>query len=481
LTSVIKLVLPQWKTYLRFALILPALVLLGATLAIYADSPVLIVPLLCALALMTFTTLDLALYVLVACLPFSFRFIMASGTEMQVPTEPLLGIMAVALILRWIILGSKGFHLRFPLRYPMLLYALGVCLSLINTTHLYASLKGSFRALTYMMLSVVVFNIITDRQKLRRLFIMSIVPATIAVGWTVIFLADRIKIWRYSTAYEGLPFTSYAHYGSFVMAILLILVARAIYDRGVYDRVAWTGMLVFYSISMCFCFSRGVWLAFILAMGFLLVQRSEGLQNKKVLIGCGIAIFFLILLSIPQISDTIISRVSTIFSFHYGSNRERLLRWGTAIAMFLHNPILGAGYGSFAFSYINDPAILGANSRYGMGAHSEYLQVLAETGLIGFAGWMWIIISFFLYGFKLLQRLSTSENSVPLWRSLVIGIMSAEFALLIHFLVNNLVQSYIVGVPFWLLMGLLPAIGNIAEKENQTGNRKLMSIDRLIE
>jgi putative inorganic carbon (hco3(-)) transporter len=464
--NAIKVVLPKWKTYLRFALILPALVLLGATIAIYADSPLLIIPLLGGLALTTFATLDLALYLLIACLPFSFRFIMASGTEMQVPTEPLLGIMAVALILRWIILGTKGFHLRFPLRYPMLLYALGVCLSLINTTHLYASMKGSFRALTYMMLSVVVFNVITDRQKLKRFFIISIIPATIAVGWTLVFLADRIKMWRYSTAYEGLPFTSYAHYGSFVMAILLILVARAIYDRGVYDRVAWTGMLVFYGVSMCFCFSRGVWLALILAMGFLLIQRSEGLRNKKVLIGFGVALFFLILLSIPQISNTIISRASTIFSFSYGSNRERLLRWGTAIAMFLHNPIFGAGYGSFAFSYINDPAILGAKSIYGMGAHSEYLQVLAETGLIGFAGWMWIIISFFLYGFKLLQKFSTSENIAPLWRSLVIGIMSAELALLIHFLVNNLVQSYIVGVPFWLLMGLLPAIGNIAEKEH---------------
>lgn len=246
--NVIKVVLPKWKTYLRFTLILPVMVLLGATLAIYADSPILIIPLLGGLALTTFAALDLALYVLVACLPFSFRFIMASGTEMQVPTEPLLGIMAVALILRWIILGTKGFHLRFPLRYPMLLYALGICLSLLNTTHLYASMKGSFRALTYMMLSVVVFNVITDRQRLKRFFIISIIPATIAVGWTLIFLVDRIKVWRYSIAYEGLPFTSYAHYGSFVMAILLILVARAIYDRGVYDRVAWTGMLVFYGV-----------------------------------------------------------------------------------------------------------------------------------------------------------------------------------------------------------------------------------------
>ena len=476
--NVLKSVLLQWKSYLRYALILPALVLLGAIIAIYAESPILILPLLVALAFTTFTALNIALYILVASLPFSFRFIMASGTEMQVPTEPLLGIMAVALILRWIILGSKGIHLRFPLRYPMLLYATGVCLSLLNTTHLYASLKGSFRALTYMMLSVVVFNVITDRQRLKRFFIASMIPASIAVGWTAIFLADRIKMWRWSSAYDGLPFTSYAHYGSFVMVIMLVLVARAVYDKGIYDRVAWNILLGFYGIALCFCYSRGVWLAFILAMGFLMIQRSEGLKgltSKKVLIGGGIVIFFLILLGIPQISNVIISRANTILSLSYGSNRERLLRWGTAFSMFMKNPILGAGYGSFAFSFINDPAILGAKSRFGMGAHSEYLQVLAETGIIGFAGWVWVIISFFLYGFKLLQRLSpisgnTSETNVLLWRSLAIGIMSAEFALLTHFLVNNLVQSYIVGVPFWLLMGLLPAIGNIAENENQKGD-----------
>jgi hypothetical protein len=49
----------------------------------------------------------------------------------------------------------------------------------------------------------------------------------------------------------------------------------------------------------------------------------------------------------------------------------------------------------------------------------------------------------------------------------VIGIMAAEASLLVHFLVNNLIQSDIIGVPFWLLIGLLPAIGNIVEKENQ--------------
>jgi len=459
------------KNYIKYALFISALIVLGASLAIYADSPFLIVPLLGILALTSFSALNIALYILVATLPFSFRFIMTSGTEMQVPTEPLLAIMAGAFALRWIVLKSRGVKIGFPFKLPMLLYSAGICLSLINTTHLYASIKGSFRALVYMMLSVIVFSIINDRQKLKRFFIIAMVSGTIAVGWTAIFLIDRIEMWRWTTAYEGTPFTSYAHYGSFVVVILFILLARMIYDRGVYDRVIWSGLTVFYIVAICLCFSRGVWLSFIISMGFLLIQRSEGVKNKKMLIAGAFVLLFVVLISIPQVSDVIISRVSTIFSLKYGTNKERLLRWATAIAMFERHPILGAGYGSFAFSYINDPAILGRVSKYGMGAHSEYLQVLSETGLIGFIGWMWIIVSFFLYGFRLLNKLGLKSENM-LWRSLAIGIMSAELALLIHFLVNNLIQTYIVGIPFWILMGMLPAIGNIAESENEALKNK---------
>lgn len=454
----------QQKSNIKIALIFPALIILGASLAIFADSHLLIIPFLGILALATFTALDYALYILVAFLPFSFRFIMMSGTEMQVPTEPLLAIMAVAFILRWVIMKKKGELPKFSLRIPMLIYASGVCLSLINTNYLYASIKGGFRALAYMMLSVIVFSVINDRNRLKKLFITSIVSASIAVAWTIIFLIDRIELWRYSTAYEGLPFTSYAHYGSFVVAILMILMARAIYDKGIYDRIAWRGLLILYGVAICLCFSRGVWLAFIVSIGFLFLQQSEGIRSKKFLIIAGSVVFLVFILSIPQLSHIVISRASTIFSLSYGSNRERLLRWATAFAMFLKNPIFGAGYGSFAFSFINNPEILGAKSVYGMGAHSEYLQVLAETGIIGFIGWMGIIGYFFWHGFRLLREI---DKDKMLWRSLIIGIMSAEFALLTHFFVNNLVQSYIVGVPFWLLIGLLPAIGNIAKREKE--------------
>jgi putative inorganic carbon (HCO3(-)) transporter len=480
------------KSEISYIPLFLAMIALGSALALYADSPLLVIPFLGALALTSFAALDYALYILVGFLPFSFRLIMLSGTEMQVPTEPLLAAMAVALVLRWIVMGRGGIHIKFPFRFPLLVYGVSLCLSMINAGHVYSAAKGSLRVIAYMMLSVVVFNVVTDKRRLKRLFVVSIVPATVAVGWTVIFLADRLEMWRWSSAYEGLPFTSYSHYGAFVVLILLILLARFIFDKSSYDRVIWTILLGFYFIAICFSFSRGVWVSFIAAIGFVLFQRSKGIQHKKVLMIGGAIAFFSILLSMPHISDLIISRTKTIISFGYGANRERVLRWGTALMMFLRHPITGCGYGSFAFSYVNNPEIIGTYlTQFGMGAHSEYLQILAETGLIGFSSWMWVIISFFLYGFRLLKKLGQGEGEGtrervsgyppprPLapspslsphrsfYRSLVIGIMAAEASLLVHFLVNNLIQSDIIGVPFWLLIGLLPAIGNIVEKENQ--------------
>lgn len=469
------------KPLLRMIILFTGMIILGSALAFYADSPWLIIPFLGALALTSFAALNYALYILVAFLPFSFRFIMMSSTEMQIPTEPLLAIMSLAIILRWVIVRrGETIRVKFPFRLPILMYGISLCLSLINSGNIYSSAKGSLRAIAYMMLAVVVFSVVTDRKRLKWLFVVSIVPATVAVGWTMIFLVDRLDIWRWTTAYEGLPFTSYSHYGSFVAVILLILLARYIFDRGIYDRVIWTILLGFFSAAICLSFSRGVWVSFIAAVGFLLLQRSTGIQNKRILIIGGALAFLVILLSIPHVSGLIIYRVKTIMSFGYGSNKERVLRWGTALMMFLRHPITGCGYGSFAFSYINDPALIGTHlSQYGMGAHNEYLQVLAETGLIGITAWMWIIVSFFLYGFRLLKKLEQSkemsedQNNFPrrsFYRSLIIGVMAAEVSLLVHFLVNNLLQADIVGVPFWLLMGILPAMGNIMEKESQTAS-----------
>ena len=98
------------------------------------------------------------------------------------------------------------------------------------------------------------------------------------------------------------------------------------------------------------------------------------------------------------------------------------------------------------------------NSR--LGAHSEYLQVLAELGIVGFTVWVWVIVAFFRFGLRALPQIQDRY-----FKSIIIGLMTAELSLLVHFTVNNLLNGDRIGVPFWIIYGLLPAVVNIAKKE----------------
>ena len=159
--------------------------------------------------------------------------------------------------------------------------------------------------------------------------------------------------------------------------------------------------------------------------------------------------------------NIIIERVSSAADISYASNRARLLRWGQAVVMFLENPILGKGYGAFAMLYEEDVALVGSyTAQYQLGAHSEYLQVMAELGIVGLGVWIWLNFAFLRYGFRALKTIDDG-----FYRSIVIGLMAAEISLMVHFTVNNLLNGDAIGIPFWGIYGLLPAVVQMAARE----------------
>ena len=129
--------------------------------------------------------------------------------------------------------------------------------------------------------------------------------------------------------------------------------------------------------------------------------------------------------------------------------------------MFLESPILGKGYGAFAMLYEEDVALVGSyTAQYQLGAHSEYLQVIAELGIVGLGVWVWLNIAFLRYGFRALKTIDDG-----FYRSVVIGLMAAEISLMVHFTVNNLLNGDAIGIPFWGIYGLLPAVVQMAARE----------------
>jgi len=457
--SVSKANISRLKQPFRLIVLFGFQIMLGVAIVRFADSPFLLVPFLGAFTIAALTSLEYMLYALMFFLPFSQRLRMVSmSAEMQIPTEPLLAILISAFFLRKIVARQKEEKPRFPFWLPILAYFFSLLISHVNSPYLYSAAKGAVRAMAYVMTAVLAFEIINSQERLKRLFIASIVTATVSVGWTAIFLAIRLDAWQWTSAYAGLLFTNYSFYGAFVGVIFLIFLSRTLFDSGTFDRVRWTILLGFYTIALGLCFSRAVWVSVVVAVLFMLFQKAEGTQPKKIALICVMGMCFLLLASIPNVSSALYSRALTIFDLKYASNRDRFMRWGAALVMFLRHPIIGAGYNSFALSYDKNPAHVG---EYKPGAHNLYMSILAEQGIIGFICWIWVLVAFFRYGYRLLKRID-----IPLWRSIIIGLMSAELSFIVHFMASNLLHADRTGIPFWLFYGLLPAVGHIAEKEH---------------
>ena len=438
----------------------------GGIIGAYSETPLPLISLLVATAAFVFLGMEIAVYLLLIALPFSFRYIVPGSFEIQTPTEPLLGMLVAVYGVQRIInlaLRKPKSENTFPFLLPLCCYIIITFLSAINTPNLFVTLKGALRATVYILFSVIVYTVIQNRTALKRLFIAAFPSAAVAVIWTVIVLIYHIDAWQWTSAYRSAPFTNYSVYGAFTALFFLVCLSRLLFDNSPYDKVLWTVWFVCFGVGLLLCFSRGVWLSVIVAVGFMLMQLGRGVTHKKIMfIGAACLILFACL-NLPGVYNIIVERVTSAVDISYASNRARLLRWGQAVTMFLENPILGKGYGAFAMLYEEDVALVGSyTAQYQLGAHSEYLQVMAELGIVGLGVWIWLNVAFLRYGFRSLRTLEDG-----FYRAIVIGLMAAELSLMVHFTVNNLLNGDAIGVPFWGIYGLLPAVVQMATHEKK--------------
>lgn len=123
-----------------------------------------------------------------------------------------------------------------------------------------------------------------------------------------------------------------------------------------------------------------------------------------------------------------------------------------------HSPIFGFGLGSF--STLNQTLITPENFQslyYLRAAHNVYLQWLEECGILG-AGLMFVLIGVLLYEIYIgLQR--RSQN-----RSLMIGVLTGSFFLLVEGFFDFSLQTPAIAIFWSFLLGLAFAVSNGGRK-----------------
>ncbi|HLJ87253.1 MAG TPA: O-antigen ligase family protein [Candidatus Angelobacter sp.] len=125
---------------------------------------------------------------------------------------------------------------------------------------------------------------------------------------------------------------------------------------------------------------------------------------------------------------------------------SRLALWAAAGSMFLDHPVLGVGYGNYRSLYHD---YIPGSAPDQLDAHNLYLQLLSETGLIGFLVFAALIIAFSRMAVRL------ARDSDPLSRWVGAGVGGGVVATLIHGGVDYLFNvSPQFGGLFWLVMAL---------------------------
>src|SRR5690606_676717 len=106
---------------------------------------------------------------------------------------------------------------------------------------------------------------------------------------------------------------------------------------------------------------------------------------------------------------------------------ERLAHWQSALDMARAEPWLGVGFGNYEpaypdFALINWPFALGH-------AHNYYLNILAETGVLGTAAYLLLWAAILWQTLRVLRRLDGPPRGIALGRLGVRAVRSADHRL----------------------------------------------------
>ncbi|MFN4082984.1 MAG: O-antigen ligase family protein [Bacteroidia bacterium] len=432
-------------------------------------------PLLLALVLLTIYRLDILLLLLVFLIPLSINIEnIGFGLGISLPAEPFVIGVFLLTIFKFIIDGTYDYRVfKHPISIAILINLLWILICCFFSEYKLVSFKfflsRTWFITVFFFLCVVLFKKLYNVE----LFLWSyIIPLAAVIIYTLInHSADNFS--QISSFEVMSPF--YVAHGIYSAAIAFfipfllgyVLLGFKIKAKPLLALLA-TALFFLFSIGVIFSYTRAAWVSIAAGAVFaiLLILRIKLWQILVVLFFASYFlmtnftdIYFRLYQNKAKSTEGINQHAESIANVRNDvSNLERINRWVSAVNMVKAKPIFGFGPGAYSFTYApyQEPEYkTQISTSFGdQGhAHSEYLNLLSETGWIGLI--TFLIALYFL--FKTGMKLVYTADDIKV-RFLASSILIGMVTYLTHGLLNSYSEQDKIAVFFWGSFAIITAL-----------------------
>lgn len=400
--------------------------------------------------------LILGLYLAVILLPWTFEYQLQGGSRINIPLEPLLGLLAVAGVGQLFSGRAAIPKLNFP-NIAVGGFVVAAALSIpfaelpVVATKAYLVLV-SYAFVFYVLPQGLQFN----KAHWQRLWMLYGASYLVFMGWVLInYFAIGIG---YHHSYQMAQPFSPGHTLLVAMGFPLFIMALDRLFQRLYRWYLWLFVLLFIVLIIT-SYSRFYWallpvVLFLFTFRYMPRLRIAMVVTAILLLISGISTYTYLdnkydrerAWEDPEFHTTVFVQVQSIFVMVKNkSNTERFNRWKVAQEMFRKHPLTGVGLNVYAENYLQyakELQLLDTKRQTDkMNAHQLYIGWLAEMGLLGVISGMLMLIA---------------------WSTRVTKLLGSRYAwaagfILLNFLLLGIIEDYTLNtdiIPvFWLCFG----------------------------
>lgn len=468
----------KWLTPIWLVVMLACALIIG--LAVLNFSPIVILAGIVGVFLAGIICVNpvVGMYLLTFFLPFE----RIGSVDVAGVTVRISQVIAILTLTAWVSRGLilKKFKFRpFPIVIPIVLFIAVNVLALVNAPNFNRSLMVLAFTVFTILVSMMLPNIIRHKFQVERLTRILFISVTLVSLFGIFqFLGDMVGLPisltglrpQYTKAILGFPRVQSTALEPLYFANYLLIpmcIALAVWLSKSSKIKSWQllSIVMLTGLNLVLTVSRGGYIAAAVAFGCVCIVYFKKLFNTRtivtglVVVGLVTVVAFRFLNGTEQLAS-FTEHVTDLFGG--ASYSERVETFTIADQIWSQHPLIGIGPGSFG-PYASFHPLIEPAEGYKI-VNNEYIELLAETGMLGLSCYIILITMLFIRSIK-----AWRSGHDPFLKAVLVGGTAAYIGTLVQY--NSFSILYIMQI--WFTIGLLISVQNLLihgdEKPNGPG------------